>query len=211
MTTARPPETGRPRTRRRPEGRAAWQRAAAGAAMAVILLAVSPGCRRFLTSWKLDDFAAVRSAAVEWEIRDREGPPDIYRETIRRILASAGVQVVDAGAGAPDMIIRIELRGSWTYHRPKAGDWWDSGEVTMIGPAGRPYFRHFYGDEADAPASFYAAPKGFYEQFLLMASRIWGRQVAESEVQAMAGDPRFAGVPGRVLRRLDGEAGRDGS
>ena len=173
--------------------------------MALMLLASAPGCRKRLSRSKVEEFRTARTAGLEWEILGRSAGPDLYVETIHRILTSAGLKMVDPAVHKPDLLIHIEIHGSYTYETPKPDDWWDSGEVSLTGPGGLVYFKHFYGDDVDALTSFYADQKGFYVRFLLMTSRVWGRQVAEAEVEALAGDPAFGQVPERILVRLSRE------
>lgn len=176
---------------------------------AALLLAGAPGCRKIITRHKVASFREAKTAAIEWDMVTGKQGPAIYTDTIERILEEAGLRMVDASKQAPDLLVHIELRGSYTYERPKPNDWWDSGEVSLLRPDGSIYFKHFYGDDVDAPTSFYARRKGFYVKFLAMVSRIWGREVAESEVRHLGSDPDFGDVPRLVVERLSHERRRD--
>lgn len=172
-----------------------------------IVAGAGSGCRRLLTQDKLETFRAGRTAAIVWEIENRQAGPDLMREAAVRILEAAGHRMVDPSKASPDLTVRITLRGSHTYDAPKPNDYWMSGEISLLGARGKIYEKHFYGDTVDLPAAFYAEDS-FYESFLLMISRIHGARVAESEARARHPDGRAAGAARRVLERIAEERDR---
>ncbi len=184
------------------------KRMAWAALLIACVAATGFSCRKILSQDKVETFRMVRTAAIVWEVENRESGPDLMRETAVRILREAGHEIVDPGRQRPDLLVHITLRGSHTYETPKPNDYWMSGEVSLLGPRGKVYEKHFYGDTIDLEAAFYAEDS-FYEKFLLMVSRIYGPRVAEAEVTAMKADARFSGRPRDVLERLATERRRD--
>jgi hypothetical protein len=174
-------------------------------ATAVILASAAGGCRKFLTQGRIEDLRSARTAAIIWEIERGAPGPGLYTATIERILASAGLTIIDPARQRADLLVHVALRGSYTYDVPKPGDWWDAGEVSLTGPLGRGYRKHFYGDEVDAVTSFYAEPEGFYDIFLTMVAKVWGRGPALAEMEAFSeSDPGGVAVR-RVFGHLESE------
>lgn len=166
------------------------------------------GCRKFLTAEKLESFRAARTAAIVWDVENRLTGPDLMRETTVRLLEAAGCRMVDPSETTPDLMVRIALRGSHTYDATKPRDYWMSGEVTWLGPRGKTYERHFYGDTEDLESAFYTEAS-FYEILLRMIARTFGARIAEEEAAAAGGDSRRAEAARRVLAGLDPASGAD--
>ncbi len=174
----------------------------------VACVAGGSGCRKLLTQDKVVTFRQGRTAAIVWEVENREVGPDLMRESAVRILEEAGHEMVDPDRQRPDLLVHITLRGSHTYETPRPNDYWMSGEVSLLGPRGKIYEKHFYGDTIDLEAAFYAEDS-FYEKLLLMVSRIYGARVAEAEVRALQSDEQFSRRPREILDRLSGARRRD--